>query len=241
MAHPALALQRKSALGALLQGQSAPAPRGRLDYLIRVWRARARRGTLPVCGSMAGPSPISRASSPRLRSSTPNPPLFARYTATRQRALALVDHLDDTLGPALRVLWCRLAVPASDPDIALRVLTTGMGQQGLSQAARRCSGFFHRSTHSAISIAKAIWRENIGLLSQLPSIESSTSGKAARSRRRGFHRRRPRRPPPRCWGRSAASVPLPMTCCCIWKDYRATLLQHPAAQWAAGIYRLRRG
>jgi hypothetical protein len=25
------------------------------------------------------------------------------------------------------------------------------------------------------------------------------------------------------------------------KDYRATLLQHPAAQWAASIYRLHRG
>jgi hypothetical protein len=25
------------------------------------------------------------------------------------------------------------------------------------------------------------------------------------------------------------------------KDCRATLLQHPAAQWAAGIYRLHRG
>ena len=25
------------------------------------------------------------------------------------------------------------------------------------------------------------------------------------------------------------------------KDYRATLLRHPAAQWAAGIYRLHRG
>jgi hypothetical protein len=25
------------------------------------------------------------------------------------------------------------------------------------------------------------------------------------------------------------------------KDYRATLLQHPAAQWAVGIYRLHRG
>jgi len=25
------------------------------------------------------------------------------------------------------------------------------------------------------------------------------------------------------------------------KDYRATLLQHPAAQWAAGIYRQHRG
>ena len=25
------------------------------------------------------------------------------------------------------------------------------------------------------------------------------------------------------------------------KDYRATLLQHPAAQWAAGVYRLHRG
>ena len=25
------------------------------------------------------------------------------------------------------------------------------------------------------------------------------------------------------------------------KDYRAMLLQHPAAQWAAGIYRLHRG
>jgi hypothetical protein len=25
------------------------------------------------------------------------------------------------------------------------------------------------------------------------------------------------------------------------KDYRSKLLQHPAAQWAAGIYRLHRG
>ena len=25
------------------------------------------------------------------------------------------------------------------------------------------------------------------------------------------------------------------------KDYRATLLRHPAAQWAAGIYSLHRG
>jgi hypothetical protein len=49
--------------------------------------------------------------------------------------------------------------------------------------------------------------------------------------------------PPRCWvyscslPRFSTQVPLPL----YLKDYRATLLRHPAAQWAAGIYRLHRG
>ena len=44
----------------------------------------------------------------------------------RQRALALEDDLDETLGPALRAA---IVTPLfqHDPDIALRVLTTGMG------------------------------------------------------------------------------------------------------------------
>jgi glutathione S-transferase len=58
----------------------------------------------------------------------PEPPLYPVDTVTRQRALALEDDLDETLGPALRAA---IVTPLfrHDPDIALRVLTTGMGDR----------------------------------------------------------------------------------------------------------------
>src|SRR5262245_51483304 len=51
--------------------------------------------------------------------------------------------------------------------------------------------------------------------------------------------------PPRCWLRllqpPEIQYPLRVELSPYLKDYRATLLRHPAAQWAAGIYRLDRG
>ena len=119
MAHPAFALQRKSALGARLQGHRAPTPRARL------WLTTGQ-GKLPVLWlggqSIADSTRIIAA----LEKHYPEPPLYPRDSATRQRGLMPEDDLDETLGPALRAA---IVTPLfrHDQDIALRVLTTGMG------------------------------------------------------------------------------------------------------------------
>jgi glutathione S-transferase len=58
----------------------------------------------------------------------PEPPLYPADAAARERALALEDYFDEQLGPALRAA---VVTPLfrHDPDLALRVLTTGMPDQ----------------------------------------------------------------------------------------------------------------
>src|SRR5262245_22604616 len=100
------------------------------DYLIRAWRATGR-GTLPILfpdgqdGRAIGDSTHIIAA---LEERHPDPPLYPADAAARERALALEDDLDETLGPALRAA---VVTPLfrSDPEIALRVLTTGMPDQ----------------------------------------------------------------------------------------------------------------
>src|SRR2546428_1149242 len=94
------------------------------DYLIRAWRATGR-GTLPILfldGRAIGDSTHIIAA---LEERYPEPPLYPGDAATRHRALALEDYFDEHLGPALRAA---IVTPLfrHDPDLALRVLTTGM-------------------------------------------------------------------------------------------------------------------
>src|ERR1700722_15965101 len=58
----------------------------------------------------------------------PAPPLYPGSAAARPRALALEDYFDEQLGPALRAA---IVTPLfrHDPDVALRVLTTGMPEK----------------------------------------------------------------------------------------------------------------
>src|SRR2546426_4746271 len=94
------------------------------DYLIRAWRAtgRGRLQILFLDGRAIGDSthiiPASEARSPE-------PPLYPGDAAALPRALALEDYCDEQLGPALRAA---IVTPLfrHDPDLALRVLTTGM-------------------------------------------------------------------------------------------------------------------
>jgi glutathione S-transferase len=92
------------------------------DYLIRAWRATGQ-GVLWLDGRAIADSTRIIAA---LEEHYPEPPLYPFDTVMRQRALALEDDLDETLGPALRAA---IVTPLfrHDPDIALRVLTTGMG------------------------------------------------------------------------------------------------------------------
>src|SRR4051794_38233858 len=94
------------------------------DYLIRAWRETGQ-GTLPILfldGRAIGDSTRIIAA---LEERHPEPPLYPRDAAARRHALALEDYFDGHLGPALRAA---IVTPLfrHDPDIALRVLTTGM-------------------------------------------------------------------------------------------------------------------
>ena len=154
LAHPALALQRKSALGARLQAASRTgAACSGPDYLIRVWRATGQ-GKLPVLWLDGRAIADSTRIIATLEEHYPDPSLYPRDAAMRQRALTLEDDLDETLEPALRAA---IVTPLfqHDPDIALRVLTTGMGGKAYHPRCGRCLGFFQRSTDSAIESARS--------------------------------------------------------------------------------------
>jgi len=210
------------------------------DYLIRVLRATGQ-GKLPVLWldrrAIADSTRIIAA----LEEHHPEPPLYPRDSSTRRRALALEDDLDDTLGPAIRAA---IVTPLfqHDPDIALRVLTTGMGDEasrGLQPWLWIFPSFYrfrHRISKSDLARDRAI------VAAALDRIEHERQGRAylvgeaftvadlTAAALLGALLQPPEiQYPPR--------VELP------WylKDYRAMLLQHPAAQWAAGIYRLHRG
>ena len=159
------------------------------DYLIQVWRATGQ-GKLPVLWLDARAIADSTRIIAAIEGQYPEPPLYPRDTSARQHALALEDDLDETLGPALRAA---VVTPLfrHDPDIALRVLTTGMG-----------FGFFRGSTGSAIRSASAIWRE-IAPSSRRRSTASSMRGKAARILSARLSPSQTSRPH-RCWGRSCS-------------------------------------
>jgi glutathione S-transferase len=153
----------------------------------------------------------------------------------------LEDDLDETLGPALRAA---IMTPLfrHDPDIALRVLTTGMGSKAyrtLRPLLRVFPSFYrfrHRISESnleedRIIVAAALdriehERQNCAyLVDEAFSVADLTAAALL-----GVFLQ-----PPEIQYPLQVALPLYL------KDYRATLMRHPAAQWAAGIYRLHRG
>ena len=151
------------------------------DYLIRVWRATGQ-GKLPVLWlddqAVADSTRIIAA----LEEHYPEPPLYPRDAAMRQRALALEDDLDETLGPALRAA---VVTPLfrHDPDTALRMLTTGMGSKAYPglRLLLRVFPWFYRFRHKISE--RNLERDRAVVAAALDRIEHT--------RRRGFHRRRP--------------------------------------------------
>jgi glutathione S-transferase len=97
------------------------------NYLLQAWRATGQ-GKLPILfldGQAVADSTIIIA---ELERRHPNPPLYPADEAQRQRALALEDYFDQQVGPAVRAA---IMTPLfrNDPEIALRVLVTGMPEQ----------------------------------------------------------------------------------------------------------------
>jgi len=210
------------------------------DYLIRAWRATGR-GTLPILwldGRAIGDSTHIIAA---LEDRYPEPPLYPRDPVARQRALALEDDFDEQLGPALRA---SLVTPLfrHDPDIALRVLTTGMPAPAYERLRPLVRIFpaFYRFRHR-ISDAK-LEADRATVSAALDRIEEERHGRPylvgdafTVADLTAAAMMSPWLQPPEI------QYPLQITWPPYLQEYRAALLRHPAMEWAAGIYRLHRG
>jgi glutathione S-transferase len=210
------------------------------NYLIRVWRATGQ-GKLPVLWLDGRAIADSTRIIATLEEHYPEPPLYPREAAARLRALTLEDDLDETLGPALRAA---VVTPLfrHDPDIALRVLTTGMGSKAYPGLRRllRVFPWFYRVRHKISE--RNLERDRAVVAAALDRIEHARQGRAylvgeaftvadlTTASLLG-----PLLQPPEIQYQLQLELPPYL------EDYRTKLLQHPAAQWAAGIYRLHRG
>ena len=210
------------------------------DYLIRAWRATGR-GTLPILFLDARAIGDSTQIIAALEEHYPEPPLYPGEAAARQRALTLEDYFDEQLGPALRAATVT-PLFRHDPDVALRLLTTGMPEKAY-QTLRplvRIFPAFYRFRHK-ISDAKLETNRAI-VDAALDRIEQERQGRAylvgdafTVADLTAAAMLSPLLQPPEI------QYPLRVELPPYLQDYRSALLQHPATQWAAGIYRLHRG
>jgi glutathione S-transferase len=210
------------------------------DYLIRAWRATGR-GKLPILfldGRAIGDSTHIIAA---LEDRYPDPPLYPSDATAQQRALALEDYFDEQLGPALRAA---VIVPLfrHDPDLALRVLTTGMPDRAYQTLRPFVSIFpaFYRFRHKISDAKLELDRATVN--AALDRIEQQRQGHAylvgdafTVADLTAAAMLSPLLQPPEI------QYPLSVTLPAYLQNYRATLLQHPATQWAGWIYRLHRG
>ena len=209
------------------------------DYLIRAWRATGR-GTLPILFLDDRPIGDSTHIIAALEDRYPDPPLYPGDAATRQRALALEDYFDEQLGPALRAAFIT-PLFRHDPDVALRVLTTGMPDKAYQNLLPLVRVFptFYRFRHR-ISDRK-LEADRATVSAALDRIEHERQGRAylvgdvfTVADLTAAAMLSPVLQPPEI------QYPLRVELPSYLREYRATLLQHPAAQWAADIYRLHR-
>jgi glutathione S-transferase len=210
------------------------------DYLIRAWWATGR-GTLPILfldGRAIGDSTHILAA---LEARHPEPPLYPSSDADRQRALALEDDLDERLGPALRAA---VVTPLFrlDPELAIRALTSGMPEA----AYRRLRGLrwifpaYYRFRHK-ISDAK-LEEDRAAVVAALDRIERERSGRAylvgdafSVADLTAAAMLSPLLQPPEIQYPLAVAWPPGL------REWREGVLKHPAAQWAARLYRIHRG
>ncbi len=210
------------------------------DYLIRAWRATGR-GTLPILfldGRAIGDSTHIIAA---LEERYAEPPLYPSDAGARQRALALEDFFDELLGPALRAA---IVTPLfrHDPDVALRVLTTGMPDKAYQRLRPlgRIFPAYYRFRHRVRDAKLETDRATVN--AALDRIEQERQGRAylvgdvftvadlTAAALLGALLQPPE-----------IQYPLRVELPPYLQDYRAALLRHPAMQWAASIYRLHRG
>lgn len=214
----------------------APGP----DYLYRAWRATGQ-GKMPILfidgHAIADSSQIIAA----LEERNPEPALYPREQAARQRALALEDYLDEQLGPALRAA---IVTPLfrHDPDAAVRLLMTSMPDKSY-RILRRLGPLFlsyYRMRHKIRDTNLEADQATVN--AALDRIEQERQGRdylvgdsftvadlTAAAMLSALIR------PPGLQYRQTVELPPYI------EDYRARLMAHPASQWAARIYQHHRG
>jgi glutathione S-transferase len=211
-----------------------------LDFHWRAWRATGQAKTpilfLPDGKAVHDSTRIIET----LEQMQPEPALYPADPAHRRRALDLEEYLDEALGPSLRA---SLVTPLfrHDPEIALRVLMTGMAKhyRRLRPFARLLPGFYrrrHRIRDEALEADRQLLR------SALDRIESERDGR------------------PYLVGdafsvadlTAAALVspvlqpaeiqyPIEVELPGYLREFMENLRRHPAFEWAREMYRLHRG
>lgn len=210
------------------------------NYLFRAWRATGQ-GALPILWLNGRALADSTRIIAALEERYPEPPLYPRDPAARERALAIEDDLDETLGPALRAA---VVTPLfrHDPDIALRVLTTGMPERAYRTLRPLVRVFpaFYRWRHR-ISAAR-LEQDRATVAAALDRIEQQRQGRdylvggaftVADLTAAALLSPALQAP--------ETQYPLQVELPAYLLEYRDAVRAHPAAQWALGIWRRHRG
>lgn len=206
----------------------------------RAWRATGQAKTpilfLPDGRAVHDSTRIVEA----LEGLKPEPALYPPDGAMRRRALDLEDYLDEKLGPAIRA---SVMTPLfrHDPDVALRVLMTGMPKtyDRLRPFARVFPAFYrmrHNMRDDALEDDRALVRAALDrveserdgrpyLVGEAFSIADLTAASLIA----------PLLQPPEL------QYPIKVELPAYLREFRETLLRHPTFEWARGIYRRHRG
>ena len=210
------------------------------DYLFKVWRATGR-GTLPVLFLDGKPVGDSTAIIAALEERQPEPALYPKDPAQRRRALELEDYFDEVLGPSLRAAAVT-PMFREDPDLALRVLMTGMpdaAYDNLRRIARIFPAYYrfrHRISARRLQQDRADVTDALDrisrelqpsgyLVGETFSVADLTAAALLSPVMRPAELQYP------------LKVALPDSL----RQFRDELAPHPAAQWSLEIYRRHRG
>jgi glutathione S-transferase len=210
------------------------------NYLFKAWRATGH-GTLPILFLDAHAIGDSTRIIAALEERYPEPALYPRDGAARQRALALEDYFDEQVGPAVRAV---IVTPLfrHDPETALRVLMTGMPEKTYETLRRWIRVFpaFYRFRHRISDNRLESDRATVAAALNRIEAERQPSGYlvgdaftvADLTAASMFG---PLLQPPEI------QYPLRVSLPDYLQHYRDTVAGHPAAHWIAGIYRRHRG
>jgi glutathione S-transferase len=209
------------------------------DYLIRAWRA-TDQGKLPILWLEGQAISDSTRIIEALEQRWPEPPLYPHDDAARRQALALEEDLDETLGPALRAA-CITPLFHHDPELALRLLMTGMPDNYRRlRPLLRLFPAYYRMRHKIR--ADRLEADRAAVAAALDRVEQQRQGRDylvgdtfSIADLSAAALLSPLLQPPEIQYPAQIQWPPYLS------DYREALLRHPAAQWAAGIYRRHRG
>jgi glutathione S-transferase len=210
------------------------------NYLFKAWRATGR-GTLPILFLDGKPIGDSTAIIAALEQWQPEPALYPQDPEQRRRALELEDHLDEVLGPSLRAA---LVTPLfrEDPELALRVLTTGMPAKAFAnlQPLARIFPTYYRFRHRIEARRLDQDRANVTAALERIARELQPGGYLVGNEfsvadLTAAALLAPALQPAELQYPLAVALPDELL------KYQAEVIRHPAGQWALGIYHRHRG